>query len=185
MGNPSDRRSQAERANLIAYFESKDAPKVPRPEAGGGSISVNFDAGYIVLTPASRPLKDAMRVVWTKEDTRKKKPFPAGEYDLRRYVVSRTDDKGVEWNIWATGGSVIRAVTVRDGEETRLDLDFEPSLKFNPKVNKKGQLALGGAFTGDGKGTGVSIVKDEARIVVTFVVLEGEREAARGTAAYG
>jgi len=158
---------------------------VPRPEAGGGSLSVNFDAGYLVLTPAAKPLKEAMRVVWTKDDTQKKKPFPAGEYDLRRYVVSRVDDQGIEWNIWATGGSVIRKVTVRDGEDTRLDLELDPTLKFNPKVNKKGQLAIGGAFNGEGKGTGLSIVKDEARIVVTYQVLEGTRESARGTAAYG
>lgn len=185
MGSPGDRRSQIERANLAAFLQSKDAPKVPRPDAGGGTLSVNFEAGYLVLTPTAKPLKEALRAVWSKDDAQKKKPFPAGEYDLRRYVVSRIDDKGVEWNVWATGGSVIRQVTVRDGEDTRVELDLEPTLKFNPKVNKKGQLAVGGAFTGEGKGTGVSIVRDETRIVVTFQVLEGTREAARGTAAYG
>jgi len=170
----------ATRKAIIDYLKSDKAKKLPKvdgktPVATGSSgFAANIEDGYVLLAPKGGKPADGTRVVFTKGDT-SPRSLPGGEYEIRRTVVNRKDDKGVEWSLWATGTG--QTVTVgRMGGKLELDLDvtFKAMIKRGPK----GVMA-GGSFSAD-SGMGASIVKEKARIQPTWSV-----DGATGECTYG
>jgi hypothetical protein len=176
-----------QRKALIAFLTSKEAPQLPKVESGSkapegsGTVSSNLGDGYLVLVPKGKKLEHAIRLVWNKGDKETKRPVEAGEYQVRRYVIWRKDDKDVEWNIWATGQG--RSVVVLAGEETKLEMDLD--LEFKNSSNRHGdRVSANGYFVADGK-MGASLVKGDDRVVVGFKILIDNKEAGSGTTSYG
>ncbi|MBI2898662.1 MAG: hypothetical protein HYY17_00610 [Planctomycetes bacterium] len=177
----------AKRRGIVDYLLSSSAPRLPRvdasskPSARAGSLSVDFEDGYVVLVPEGKGFDAAVRLLWAKKDSSRARPLEPGKYRVRRYVLARTDGAGTEWNVWATGEG--REVTVHEGKETRLDVDQDVSLKMRAE-RKGGRVAVQGSFAGD-SGMGLSLVKGKARVVVGWRISSGESVLAKGECAYG
>jgi hypothetical protein len=175
------------RKAIIDWVGGKESPKLPKVDAqakasdGGGTVSVNFEDGYLLLVPEGAAVDKGTRVVWAKGDRETKRPIAAGAYKLRHYVLSRRDDTGVEWNVWGTGEG--REVVVKPGANTAVEIDLDVTLKNATKRNRD-KVMIGGNFSGD-SGMGVSLVKDKRRIVVGWKLEADGKELGSGAAAYG
>lgn len=158
----------AKRTAIIDYLKSLESPK-PAVAKDAGRVSANFETGYVVLVPEGKANCDGIRLTYTKTD--RTREIAAGKYTVRRYVIENG-----EWAVWATGAG--RAVTVKAGETTKLELDLDVQLKMTVmKHGKKTQI--GGSFSGD-SGMGLSLLKGDARVVVKWEVAEDTGECAYG-----
>ena len=166
---------------------SPEMPRLPRVEAGAkapensGTVTVNFDDGYLLLAPEGSGREHGTRLVWKRGEKETPRPLAPGRYLLYRYVVSRLDDQKVEWTLNASGKQKI--IEVKPGEETRVNLDLSVTLAAK-LVLKKGRVVIGGAFRGDG-GMPLTVIRGERRIPAAWAVLIGGREVASGEAPYG
>ncbi len=181
MGPAGNRELLPQRDAIIAWVNSA-APQLPRVDAkspapkSAGRASVNFDEGYVLLVPQDKGLDAGLRLVWSRDDKEKTRAIPPGTYALRRYAVSKGD-----WQIWATGKG--RAVEVREGEETKIELDLAVTLKTS--VSSRGNRAnVGGNFVGD-SGMGLSLLKGEDRITVGWKALRSGKILGSGDCTYG
>ncbi len=151
------------------------------PAAGAGFVTSSFEDGYVILVEQGQALSDGVRVVWSKGDREQRRAVAPGRYQVRRYVISRRDKEGVEWNVWATG--LGREVEVRAGAETRIELDPDVTVKTH-FMWAGAKVGLGGGFKGD-SGMGLSLVRDEARVALPFQVSSAGRVNGTGEGAYG
>lgn len=172
----------------MAYLLSKETPRAAKVDArsapasaASGTVAASFEAGLALLVPKDQPSEKGFRLVWAKGDASKARAVPAGTYQLRRYVITKSDEGGATWHAMATGNG--REVVVREGQETLLDLKPEVRLKTNIRVKGRGVMS-GGGFLGDGQ-MGLSLVKGQRRIVVRWKVLAGEKAVAEGSCDYG
>lgn len=135
----------------------------------------------MVLVLEGKTSAEGIRLSWKSGESGSRRAVSPGRYQVRRYVVVRRDEKGVEWNLWAAGPG--RAVEVGAGRETRIDLDLDVTLKS--MLDRKAQrVGIGGGFTGD-SGMGLSLVKDTARIDPRWEIVSGAAVLASGVAPYG
>lgn len=176
-----------QRKDIIAFLGSKGAPQLSRVDGGSkapegaGRVSVNFDEGYVVLVRKGEDNLDGARLVWAKDDKELKRPLAAGEYQVRRYVVTRKDEKGVLWHLWADGQG--RSVVVKAGAETQVELDLDVTFKNQTQVSN-GKVAAGGGFSGD-SGMGLSLVKGDGRVTPRWRLVAAGKDLASGDCAYG
>jgi hypothetical protein len=176
-----------QRKDLVAFLESKQAPQLTRVDDnskaadGAGRVTVNFDDGYLALAPKGRENLPATRLVWAKGDKESQRPLAAGEYEVRRYVVTRKDDTGLLWHLWADGNG--RPVVVKAGAETRIEMDLDVTFKNQTKADGK-KIAAGGGFSGDSH-MGLSLVRDNRRVTPRWKIMAGGKELASGDCGYG
>lgn len=187
MGAPGDRGLLQQRREIIAFLRSQEAPRLPRidretvPPEKAGTVSVNFDDGYLLFVPQGEALQAGQRLVWRKGEKNKTCALAPGEYQIRRAVIRRTDDQGTEWYAMATGEG--RTVTIRPNMETKLLLNLDVRLKNNSHIGK-GQVILGGSFSGD-HGMGLSLVEGPSRILPRWKVSIKGQEIVQGECSYG
>lgn len=175
------------RTSIVEYLKSREFKTLKQATAtaeapeGSGLVTSNVDEGQIVLVPRGRRLADGIRVVWSKDETLRERALPAGDYVVRHYNAQRRDDDGRVWAVRATGQG--RAVTVRSGERVAIELDLDVTFTSSSGAKPAGVM-VGGSFAGD-SGMGLSLMKGTRRIDPAWKVLDGDRELASGTAAYG
>lgn len=135
----------------------------------------------MVLVPEGKAPGEGIRLSWKSGESGARRSVGPGRYQIRRYVVVRRDERGVEWNLWAAGPG--RAVEVKANQETRIDLDLDVTLKSMLRRNGS-RVGVGGAFSGD-SGMGLSLVKDKARIDPKWEIASGGTVLGSGVAPYG
>ena len=153
----------------------------PAKEPGGGSVVVNFEEGSLFLKNGAG---EYFRLEWAKgAPADRRRALPAGDYTLTHYRIVRRDEKGSEWFIAATSRA-IRKLTVKAGEELRVELTEFIGLNFRARVAGNGAVIQSG-LSGE-PCAGLSIYRDCKRIDLGYKIIDpAGKELAAGMLEYG
>jgi hypothetical protein len=151
-------------------------------KAGEGIVLADLGRGSVLLVP-ERDGVGAHRLVWGEKDAKdRQRAVPAGTWYVRNYKVIRTDELGVEWQVW---GSLAKGRKVIVPESGQVSLEFDLAVHVAPQAKEHhGKLQIGIGVKGD-SGMGLTVLRKGDRVPATYAIRRQGARLISGSLNYG